>query len=321
VALQLDFDFPRAVRELTAAAQGMPSNVTAFTRLAQAQAYNRDLEGSVASYEKALALDPNGLYFSDALVSGYIALGRFDEARALARRMAAQNPGSYPAVRKPAQVELKATGDLSPLFALVRNTGDGFRASSESTADRWLAEIAAGDPTAALAVLDSAVEAARPDLFYMMRAETLRRLGRGAEAAQLLGAMRVFLEKQLAAPRDPFIEALTRVQLGFVQARLGDAAAARANAAAADRLWGVDRDPSDGADVWFGIAVVLVAVGDVDAALDKLTWLADNRTALTAGRQWTDPLLVSLHADPRFRALMQKHGVDVTREPFAENAK
>jgi hypothetical protein len=40
---------------------------------------------------------------------------------------------------------------------------------------------------------------------------------------------------------------------------------------------------------------------------------------LTAGVQWTTTRLAPLHADPRFCALMQKHGVEVANEPFAAN--
>jgi hypothetical protein len=34
---------------------------------------------------------------------------------------------------------------------------------------------------------------------------------------------------------------------------------------------------------------------------------------------WTDTTMAAIHADPRFRALMQKHGIDLAREPFAAN--
>jgi len=318
VALQLDFDFPRAVRDLTAATQGLPGNSTAFNRLAQAQAYAGDFASATASYEKALAIEPNGANF-EALGGMYISTRRFDDARALARKAAALNPGAYGAARALPRVELMANDDVAPLIALVRSTGDGFRASPNAIGDRWYVAILAGDPAAALAELDGALETARPDNFHQMRGDALRRLGRDAEAAKAYTIERDRMEKQLATPRDPFIEAYTRTQLGYVQARLGDVAAARENAAAADRLWGVGRDPSDGAQIWFNIALLLVAAGDTEAALDKLTWVADNPSIFTAGLQWADTRLAPLHSNPRFRALMQKHGIDVTREPFAEN--
>jgi TolB-like protein/Tfp pilus assembly protein PilF len=319
VALQLDFDFRRAVSELTAATQGMPSNTATLARLAQAKAYSGDLDGATVTYERALELEPNDVTLAYSLRTMYIAARRFDEARTLSRRLAAQFPGSYRAVRMPAQLETVAIGDIAPFVAFVRSTSGGFRASAGATADRWVVEIAAGDPAAALVALDTAHEAARPDGFRLYRAETLRLLGRDAEARQEYAVVRAWLEKMISTPRDPYIEALTRCQLGYVQARLGDVASARKNAIAADRLWGVGREPNDGADVWNDIAALHVAAGDVDAALDKLTWLADNRTAFTAGDQWTDLRFASLHANPRFRALMQKHGIDMTREPFAVN--
>lgn len=319
VALQLDFDFPRAVRELTAAAQGMPSNAIAFSRLAQAQDYSGDREGALASYRKALDLEPSVYTFSRDLLGALVASRRFDEARVLAQRVAVQFPGNYRAARQPAQLEVSATGDMSALIAFVRSASDGFRASTEATGDRWWVATAAGDPAAALAVLDGAIDAARPEGAEWVRAETLRALGRDAEAAKEYAAMRDRLVKQLSTPHDPFIDAVAHNDLGFALARLGDAQGAREHAAKADQLWGVARDPADGSTVWFGMAITLYAAGDVDGALEKLTWLADNRTTFTAGDQWATTRLAPLHSEPRFRALMQKHGVDVAREPFAEN--
>jgi TolB-like protein/Flp pilus assembly protein TadD len=319
VALQLDFDFPRAVRELTAATQGMPSNPIAFARLGQAQDYSGDRDGAMASYAKAMALEPTEFSFANDLLGTLIAARRFDEARELARRIAAQNPGNYRAARQPAQLEATAAGDLSPLVAFVRSAGEGFRANPAATSDRWWVAMAEGDPGAALAVLDGAIEAARPESFQRLRADALRALGRNAEATQEHEAMRERMLKLLSTPRDPFVEALAHTNLGFALARLGDVQGARAHAAKADELWGVARDPTDGATVWWGIGMALYAAGDVDAALEKFTWLADNRTVFSAGDLWTDTRLVALHSDPRFRALMQKHGIDVTREPFAAN--
>jgi TolB-like protein/Tfp pilus assembly protein PilF len=319
VALQLDFDFPRAVRELTAATQGMPSNPIAFSRLAQAQDYTGDADGALVSYAKAFELEPSVYTFARDYIVALVASRRFDEARVLAQRIAKQHPGNYRAARQPAQIEVSANGDLSPMAAFVRSTGDGFRAIPEATSDRWWVATAAGDHGAALAVLDSAIDAAGPDFLQWMRAESLRALGRNAEATREYQAMRDRLLKQLSTPRDPFIEALAHTDLAFALARLGDAKGAREHATRADQLWGVARDPADGAWVWYGMAIALHAAGDVDAALEKLTWLADNRSIYTAGELWTNTRLAPLHSNPKFRALMQKHGVDVTREPFAVN--
>ena len=128
----------------------------------------------------------------------------------------------------------------------------------------------------------------------------------------------------VTTPRDPFIEALARCnELGFVQARLGDLQSPRARTSLpADQTVGRrTRTRPTAADVWYGMsAAVQVATGDVDAALDKLTWLAENRTLVgRRARSGRTLRLAPLHSNPRFRALMQKHGVDVTREPFAEN--
>jgi TolB-like protein len=317
VSLQLDFDFARAVRELRAAAEGMPSNADAQERLALALNYAGDPVTALASYQKAFELDPTGTYFYRGLRDSYVQLRRFDDARALTRRVAALMPGDYGMARDPAELERVATGDLSPLTAFVRSASAGFRADPVATYDQWLVAFAAGDPTAALAVLASAPEGARPDSYAVLRAETLRALGRGAEAAVLYAAERDRLGARLADPRDPYIEALIRADLAFVQARLDDAKSARENLVVADRLWGVQREPSDGARVWFNIVIVEVALGDTDEALRKLTWLVEHPTFYTPGRVWTAPALAELHAEPRFRALMQKHGIDVSNEPFA----
>jgi TolB-like protein/Flp pilus assembly protein TadD len=319
VALQLEFDFPRAVQELTAAAEGMPSSAEVHERLGLALLYSGRWQDAAQAYERALALDPSGAYYYTGVRDALIGLRRFDDARALAKRVAVSLPGDYDAARQPAIVEAWASGDISPLLAFVRSASAGFRAHPAATFDQWYAAYVTGDFAAALAVLDRSIDIARPDEFDLVRADSLMKLGRVDEAKAHYAQTRDARLKELASPRDPYVEALSRVRLAYALAQLGDARAARENAAAADRLWGVARDPADGSRVWFQIAQVHVALGDHDEALRIITHLVEESSFLPAGRLWMEERFAELHADPRFIALMKKHGVDTSNEPFAFN--
>ena len=75
----------------------------------------------------------------------------------------------------------------------MRGAGEGFQRESHGyLADRWFAEMAAGEQwAAALAILDASRSKPRgPMSSCCLRAETLRRLGRDAEARQLFDSTR-----------------------------------------------------------------------------------------------------------------------------------
>ena len=319
VALQLDFDFPRAVRELELAVQGAPGDAAFHQQLGVACRYAGQFEGAERAFRRAHELDPTEIVHLIALQGSMVTLRRDDEARQLAREAAALRPDSYFNAAGPAELEQIIRGDLGPIAAFVRANADRFRAQQGWTEHRWLVAMAEGAYAEALDVLDQAPKEARPDGHDAYRGETLRRLGREDDARAAFRAGLDELQSGLRGQIDPYLEAGLRTYVAYVQARLGDVAEARGNVARAAGLWGIDREPMDGARLWMQLAGVHGALGETDAACAKLKQVFDRRTIVRGGRVWTEYELAELHNVPCVRALLQAEGIDVSKEPFAFN--
>jgi hypothetical protein len=123
----------------------------------------------------------------------------------------------------------------------------------------------------------------------------------------------------LRADRDPFVTANARADLALALAALGDKAGARESIAYADRLWGIKRDPSDGSVLASRLLRAEIALGDFDAACARAEEILGTRSLISASSMWLSVQLGELHVQPCFRTLMQKHGIDVSKEPFAFN--
>ncbi len=317
VALQLDFDFPRAEREIRAAIEGMPSSAEMHARLGLTLLYlDRWAEG-VAAMRKAIELEPTSTGFMRSQREYLMGEKTWDEMRELSRRMAVMNPGSYNDARLLPETEAIVAGDWAPMALFLRSAGEGYRPNPNLTADRVLLAAAQGDWTGAVAALNAVGPEAQPDPAGVFRAWTLLSAGRTDEARLALEGSRSFLQERLRADRDPYIEAQLRASLAWVLAHLGDAAGAHENIARADALWGYHREPADGGRVALSIAFAHTALGEFDAAVAQLRPLIERPSYYPAQRVWLLPFLAPLHRYEPFLALMRAQGVNVTRSPFA----
>ena len=319
VALRLDFDFPLAVRELEYATAQLPGNADFQQTLGVAYRYSGRWADSARAHRRALDLDPTSVRAAFTVYTALLALGKTDELRTLAARMAALYPDDYGTARMVARTEAWTRADLAPLIDFVRSSATDFPTNTDVIEDRWLVGMAIGDYAAALAAIEGAPVDAVPDLARTMRGDALRWLGRDEEARTAYAAERDAMLALLGADRDPYVEATLRAQLAYAQARLGDRDAARRNIAKADALWGVAREPSDGGRIWYRLMRALVALGDHEEAIAKLTILAEPPSFYPAAVIWTGWETAELHQHAAFRDLMRRHGVDVEREPFAFN--
>jgi TolB-like protein len=318
VALQLDFDFPLALRELEVATSAAPGIAEFQSRLCVAYRYSDRFEDSARSCRKALALDPTEFAYAANLRAALIRLRRMDEVLALARESAALQPGEYYAASLPAKYESMMRADMAPLANYLRTLDPKLRKGPDYHHDAWDVGVSQGDYAASLAALDAPHEEL-DDVAGFQRGDVLRWSGRDDDARAAYAASRDERMASLAGERDPYVEAIARAQLAQALGRLGDAAGARENIAKAEQLWGYAREPSDGAHTWFSLLPAHIALGDFNAACAKVKVLVEGPTEYPAGRIWLSGRLAELHRQPCFRALMQANGVDVNREPFAMN--
>lgn len=317
VALQLDFDFQRAEREIRAAIEGMPSSAEMHSRLGLTLMYLRRWNEGVVASRRATELDPNSLGMMRGLHESLMGQQAWDEIRDLSRRLAAMNPGSYVDARLLPDLESIVVGDLTPMAVFLRSAAEGYRPNAALTTDRVILAVSQGDWDGAVVVMDAAGPDAQPDPAGLARARVLLGAGRTDDARVALEGARDFIQGRLRADRDPFIEATMRAELAWVLAHLGDAAGAHENIARADALWGYAREPADGGRVARQIAVAHLALDEFDAAVAQLRPLIERPSYFPAQRLWLMVDLAPLHAYEPFLELMQTHGVDVTRPPFA----
>ncbi len=316
VALQLDFDFERAEREIRAAIEGMPSSADMHARLGLVLVYLGRWKEGVAAARKAVELEPTSIGAMRGLQQLLMSQQAWDEARELSRRVATMNPGNYGVARLLPELESIVAGDLAPMGLFLRSATAGYRPNPALTADRVLVAVAQGAWSGALAVIDAAGPDAQPDPRGVTRAWVLLGVGRTEDARVALEGARDFIQGRLRADRDPYIEAMLRSGLARVLAHLGDVAGAHENIARADALWGYAREPADGGTVALNIAVAHVALSELDAAVAQLRPLIERPSYFPAQRLWLMAELAPLHQHQPFLALMRANGVDVTRSPF-----
>jgi TolB-like protein len=317
VALQLDFDFERAAREIRAAIEGMPSSAEMHSRLGLTLIYLRRWDDGVAAARRAHELDPTSISLMRGLRETLMGRQAWGEIRELSRRVATMNPGSYDDARLSPEIESMLAGDLAPMAVFLRGAVDGFRPNPTLTEDRMLLAASQGNWGEAVSIIDAAGPDAQPDEAGLTRAWALLHAGRDEEARVALEGVRDWLQGRLLDDRDPYVEAMMRAALARIQANLGEAGDARRNIARADAIWGYQREPADGGRVAREIAVAHLALGEFDAAVAQLRPLVERPSYFPAQRLWLMADLAPLHRHAPFLALMRAHGVDVTRSPFA----
>ena len=319
VAMQLDFEFPQALREFELAAQAAPNNALYQSRLCVAYGFNRRFADATRSCFSAVALDPVEPFYRELLVTALLRERRMDDALKAAREDASAHPHDYLAASRPANVEAIMRADLAPVAEFLRDHGRNFQPNPAMTGDLWVTRVAAGDYAGALAAIDETPMEAHPDAAPTLRADALRLLGRSEEANAAYAAVRDESSAFLQSRHDVYIDALAHARVAYAQARLGDSEAARRSIEGAERTWDYKRDPMSGASIWWMLIQVHAALGDYDAALAKAKALVENPSEYPAGALWIWRQPAELHGHPGFRALMQAHGVDVSKEPFAFN--
>jgi hypothetical protein len=89
---------------------------------------------------------------------------------------------------------------------------------------------------------------------------------------------------------------------------LGEKDSALAEAQTASQLQPESKDALDGPHITEGVAEVYAILGDNDRAIEILEGLLNRPSYVTAEGLKVNPIWDSLRSDPRFQALIEKHG-------------
>jgi len=312
-----DNNYDAAQKEFEIARRGLPNESEVYLALAAIQRRQGKWAESTANFEKAASLNPKESWPLQNLAFNYEMLRNFDAANKTIDRGLEVDPGGLGLWEMKSKLAIAEKGDLSVsekafqavksmpmnneqklriagsranVFLLERKYQEGLR-EAESLPDD---------------VLHAAFEQHLSDKYYLIGfARKALHDNAGARAAFLKA--KDLLEAQLKQSPD---SADMHIQLAKVLAYLGEKDAALAEAQRATELLPESKDAFGGPEIAAGMAEVHVILGDNGRAIEILDGLLSRPSAVTVQGLKINPIWDPLRNDPRFQALLNKHGAE-----------
>ena len=311
-----DNNYDAALREFEVAQGGLPNESDVYLAIGAIQRRQGKWAESTANLEKAVSLNPKEIWPLQNLTFNYAMLRNYDMAnktidRALAldptareplevkSRLAIAEKGDFSvaekafeaakSIRMTNEQKLKTAGGRAEVFLLERKYREGLQ-EAESLPDDLLASFSKG---------------AGGKYYLVGFARKALHDEAGARAAFLKS--KSLLEAQLKQSPD---QAEIHVQLAKVLAWLGEKDSARVEAQRATELLPESKDAFGGPEIAAGVAEVHAILGDNGRAIEVLDGLLSRPSGVTVPLLKLNPAWDALRNDPRFQALLNKHGVE-----------
>jgi eukaryotic-like serine/threonine-protein kinase len=297
-------DLAGAEQAFTEAIKRNPAGGDAYRELGTAYVRADQPDKAEAAHRKAIALD-QGSWAAHSAYGAFLARQqRFDEAERAFKRALEIAPGNprllsnlggiylYQRRWREAEATLQRAISDQPYGAALSNLG-------------WLQFRVNRDYAGAARTFERAAAASPRDYrVWKNLGDASRHAGQGDRAtAALTTALGLLEQERTIDPRNPKV----LVEFGDVHAMLGHAAEASPLLVEARRL-----APDDG-DVAYTAATAYEAIGERIAALAALTAAIDGGYDLLEIE--SDTGLAELRKDPRYAALLKKHGVPKSGDP------
>jgi len=309
-----DRDYDRALAEFAIAQKGLPNDADAFLAIGAIQRRQGKWDESNANLEKAASLSPNETWPLQNLALNYQMLRNWEAANRTVDRALKLTPNSFPLWSIRAQSEIAEKGTFETVergakMLAARPVGEDvqihFNVALAQTRllQRQYAE--------ALRIIETIKdEALANDLESLMGKYgaigiARKLLGDAAGAREALLKAKGYAEKYVAVAPD---EAKRHLPLAEALAWLGEKEAAIGEAKRAMELLPESVDAFDGPNCTQKLAEVYMIVGDYDRALPIVDGLLSRPSALTVAILKINPLWDPVRNDPRFIAILQKHG-------------
>jgi TolB-like protein/Tfp pilus assembly protein PilF len=309
-----DNNYDAALREFEIAQGGLPNESEVYLALGAIQRRQGKWAESTTNLEKAVSLNPKDIWALQNLAFNYQMLRDFDKAnqtidRALALDPTAPGPlevksklailekGDFDVAEKAFQAvrsvpmtdeqKLRMAGSRAEVFLLERKYQEGLQ-QAEGLPDDQVAAFPGGLWT---------------KYYYIGFAQRALHDEPAARAA--------FQKAKSAAEervrRSPDSED-AHIQLAKVLAYLGEREPAMVEAQRAGDLLPESKDAFGGPEIAVGMAEVYAILGDSDHAIQILDGLLSRPSAVTVQTLKMSPIWDPLRNDPRFQALLDKHG-------------
>ena len=296
---QSQHDYVRATEQFEKLLRMEPNSVFAWNYLGVVQRSQGRWAEAIASTRKSVQLDPASIGCARNLLGSLRYVRRFDEALAVARRLAAMDPEPQNQFPVYVQTEASATG-------AVRET------------EEWVKRVY---PAAGMVAEQKALAMYRGDFAEVIRLDKLQPYGLAgvasrvvalnvAEIHQALGdqaAARARLEDFPAQLRtrletEPTNTGLWQA-LSRMEAILGNKAEALRCAVKATELPEA-KDGFDGPPAWINLAVIHAWAGDKERAIAEFAEILRKPSYLNVNLLKTQAAFAPLRGDPKFEALL-----------------
>lgn len=312
VAYYVNRDYEGALRELAMAREDLPNDAVVLRIIAAIQRRQGRWEDSLATYQKAAAVDPKDPILLENMAWNYLALRRYPEAAKAFDRAVEASPDTFTIQNMRARVDFEERGDLERMRTLLANTPETTDPNGTITLARYNLGLYERDFPRLLATLQrspaqtSRGETSAPiprsflegNVYALMKDETNART-RYEKAREIVEA------KVRENPDDAPRHAL----LGLIYAGLGRCDEAKAEGKRAVDLLPESKDAFDGPIMQVSRARISLRCGDAETALAILAHSLDTPSGISVHELRMDPTWDALRADPRYQKMLSDHGV------------
>jgi TolB-like protein/Flp pilus assembly protein TadD len=302
-----DRDYVRAREELAIARRALPNNADVYSVTGLIDRRQGQWEDAVRNLEKAAHLDPRNSEILIELAILYDVLRRYDDEESVVDRAIAANPDSttyFQMIR--AEIELEK-GNTKTARNLLNSLPSGYDPDGAATSTRINLALYQRDTGSAATILaasnlEELVDSIGSPLPRSWFQALIARVGGDApKARDAFSAARVKTEAKLHdRPNDGELLAL----LGLIDAGLSRKKEALAEGRRAVELRPISDDALDGARIITKLAMIYAWLGDNDAAIERLTFLAKTPGGPDYGQLKFDPAWDGLRGDARFAKIV-----------------
>lgn len=310
----VDRDFDRALAEFALAQKGLPNDAEVYLATGAIQRRQGKWDESNANLEKAAGLSPNETWPLQNLALNYQMLRKWDLANKTMDRALKLAPESFSLWSIKAQFETseKGTFEITERGIQLMNT----RPMDDETKMRFTIALAQTRLTQRrYSEALKAAESLKDEMLAKDPEGLMGKYGTIGIAKKLMGdeagAREAFLKTKDCAEKfvaDAPNEAKRHGRLAESLAWLGEKEAAIAEAKRGTELLPESVDAFDGPVCTQTLAEIYVIVGENDKALEILDGLLARPTQVTVAQLKMNPVCDHLRQDPRFIAMLQKHG-------------
>src|ERR1700719_3981076 len=300
-------EYARARLQLAIARRSLPNSAEVFSLTGYIDRREGKWDESLRNLERAAQLDPRNFQVLADLSVLYDMLRRYDDKEKLYDRITEINPAKNDYWQMLRGVTELEKGNLPKARQLLDQVPPQYDPNGATTAGRILLFLYEGKPEAAQAALDASKHEGMVDNTgsLLPRSYFAGQIARAhADRAGAIAAFNIARDEIKQKLRDDPDNATLRGVLCLIDAGLGKKEDSLSEGNRAVDLLPISKDAVDGPVVLTRLAMAYAWLGDNDAAIERLTYLAKIPSGPDYGELKFSPAWASLRGDPRFAKMV-----------------